>query len=128
MRSGAVHDALERSHDPLERGYAFPEMATARSGDGVVSRTPPGWRFSPLAGDQAVPQQTLEGRIERSMLDAEHAAGETFDVTHDPVGVHRLHREAAEDQHVERALEEIVLGSAGLARGHVRNEVIGRTP
>jgi hypothetical protein len=51
--------------------------------------------------------EAVQRRIERSLLDREHVAGELQDALRDAPSVKRLARERLEDQQVERALEQV---------------------
>src|SRR4051812_52258 len=67
----------------------------------VVLRRSPG-RFEPAAFDQAV-----ERRIERSLIDLEHAARELLDALADSPAVHRFERDGFEDEEVEGPLQDV---------------------
>jgi hypothetical protein len=60
-----------------------------------------------LRRDQPSLLQTVQSRIERALLDAEHLVGELVDARRDAVAVHRLRAERLEDQKVERALQQV---------------------
>jgi hypothetical protein len=60
----------------------------------------------PLRRDPAFALQSVEGRIERSMLDLKHVICGSLDVLCDLVAVSLAKQECAEDQHVERSLQQ----------------------
>src|SRR5690348_11244315 len=63
------------------------------------------------------------------MFDVEHTARQPLDVADDRVGVHRLHGERLENEHVEGALEQLVLRCRGFACWcHARGLGVGNLP
>ena len=51
--------------------------------------------------------QAVQGRVERSLVDLEHAAGPLLDALGDAPSVHGLDLERLEHEHVERALKHV---------------------
>src|SRR5687767_4119940 len=119
--SGAAHHALDGDENAVEARDLLAQLPPARRGDRVVARLAPGRRLGPLRRDPPFLLETLEGGIERPLLDREHFVGQPLDVLRDGVAMQRLHGERLEDQHVERPAEELaLLWSAGLGHGESR--------
>src|SRR6185312_6693184 len=72
-------------------------------------------RCLPLGGDPTAALEAVERRVQRAMLDDQHFARGVLDVLGDAVAVRGAEQQRLEDEHVERALEELEL-IAGL--GH----------
>ena len=70
-------------------------------------------RLLPLGVEPAGAFQALQGRQERPGVDLEHAAGDLLDAPSDAEAVHRLEAERLEDEHVERALDDVGTRSVG---------------
>ena len=64
-------------------------------------------RLAPLGVEPARALQPLERGEERAGIDLEHAARDLLDAPRDAEAVHRLEAERLEDEHVERALDDI---------------------
>jgi hypothetical protein len=60
----------------------------------------------PFRRDPALALETVERRIQRSMLQAEDVVGRALDVLGDLVPVRRTEQQCAEDQHIQRALQQ----------------------
>src|SRR5215211_3100067 len=111
--SGAPHDAVDGDEHAVEVGDLFTELATASGGERVVARATASRRRSPLRRDPATLLQPLERGVERSLLDRQDGVGQELDLLRDRVAVERLHGERLQDQHVERALEQLALRRTG---------------
>src|SRR5215211_4049739 len=61
----------------------------------------------PLGGDPALLLDPGECRVECALLDREHLAGHLAQTLDDAVAVQRPEAEGPEDEHVERALEQV---------------------
>jgi len=61
---------------------------------------------APVRLDPSAALEAVEGRIERSLLDAEDLFGDLLDALGDGPAVLRAERERAEDEEVERALRK----------------------
>ena len=91
-------------------GDLVAELTTAGRGDGVVPGAPPGRRLPPPGRDPATFLEALEGRVERSLLDREHRIRQELDLLGDRIAVERLDGQRLQDEHVERAFEELAPG------------------
>ena len=65
---------------------------------------------SPLGGEQAAVFETMEGGVERALLDFEGVFGGVLDRLGDGVAVRGAHDEGAQDEHVQSSLEDIAGG------------------
>src|SRR5215471_13289725 len=93
------------------------ELAAAQRGQLVELRLPPGFRRRPLRSEPSALLETMEGRIERALLDLQHVAGDLLEPLGDGVAMDRSETHHFQDQQIERALQQI-----GLARvvGHAK--------
>ena len=66
--------------------------------------------MSPLGVEPSGADESLEGGEERSGVHLEDAARDLFDASRDAVSVHRLEAQRFEDEHVERALNDVGVG------------------
>jgi hypothetical protein len=82
------------------------ELAAARGGEPIEAGALAEIGMVPAGGDEASFLQAVEGGIEGSGFDLEDLAGAGADVFGDGVSVGRPEGEGAEDEQVERALEE----------------------
>src|SRR6476469_7240888 len=64
-------------------------------------------RDAPFAVDPLLLLETLEGGIERALVDLEHAARRLLDALGDAPAVHRRERERAQNEEVDRAAERL---------------------
>ena len=62
----------------------------------------------PLGSIQPACFETMERGIERALIDLQHVSRDLLDALRDAPAVHRLERQRLQDEHVERALEEIL--------------------
>jgi hypothetical protein len=90
------------------------ECAPARHRDSVVARLAVVVGHAPVARDQAVFLEPLEGRVERPLVHGELASGQLLYPLADPPAVHRRERECFQDEEIERAAQ----GINGLAWRH----------
>lgn len=73
----------------------------------------------PLRRDQALSLEAMKGRVERSVLETQDIPGGVVDVPRNVVPVPRSTLQGAENQHVERALNEYALFLGSLCHGRV---------
>jgi hypothetical protein len=78
--------------------------------------------FAPLAGDETLMFEAVEGRIEGTLLDGELLAGDLLDAEKNTIAVKRTEGDGLEDEHVKCALDEVEL-----VRHRVLLEVLGET-
>src|SRR6185312_15401198 len=64
--------------------------------------------FHPLRANPALLFQPVQRRIEGSLLHLQHLAGNLLDAFGNRPAVHRLQRDGAQDEEVERALYQII--------------------
>src|SRR5688500_19224041 len=83
------------------------EVPAAECRELVVLRLPVVLREPPLGLDPAAFLEAVERRVERPLVDAEQGVGDLADPARDGVAVARPPRKGLQNQHVERALEEI---------------------
>src|SRR5665647_3374278 len=80
MRSGALHDRLDRDEHAIEARNLLAELLATGGGDGVVARLAAGGGLAPLRGHPPLLLEALERGVERALLDREHVIGELLDV------------------------------------------------
>src|ERR1700759_1177236 len=80
----------------------------------------------PLRGDEAVALQAVQGGVERAVVDDERVAGRLPDGRRDAVAVRRPEQQRFENQHVERALQQ--LDAIGRRHGVVSAELAPEWP
>ncbi len=51
----------------------------------------------------------MQRRVQRPLIDAQHFVGHLLDALRDAPAMHRTERERFQDQHVQRALQDIEL-------------------
>ena len=86
---------------------AVRDLAPPRVGQEVVARPAVVLGDPPLRVDPALPLHALERRIQRALLDREHVARHGLDPLGQPPPVHRLQRERAQHEELERALQNV---------------------
>ena len=64
-------------------------------------------RCFPLGGNPALLLQLVQSGIERAIADLQHISGDLFEALADGKTVERLERENFQQQHVQRALDQI---------------------
>src|SRR5439155_22902824 len=79
----------------------------------------------PSGGNPAFALQTVERRIERSVLDLQQVFCGALDMLRDLVGVGGPEEQGAQDQHVQRALQE--LDTVGGIRWHSSVDILPGT-
>src|SRR4029078_12865508 len=105
--SGLFHHARDCRHDAFVLGRSRLELLSPATSDRVVTRVPSRGRLSPFGGDPSLAQQAVERRVERPLLDAENVIRERLDVTRHRVPVGASQSEGTQDEHVERAGEQV---------------------
>ena len=109
-RSGVALSAA-----PMADGQLVPaavssrEPAPAGRGERVELRLALVVALAPFGGDQALVLEPVERRIERALRDLQGVAGDLLDAEQDAVAVQRLERHRLENQHVERARQQVGL-------------------
>src|SRR5215207_4423880 len=71
-------------------------------------------RRAPLGRNPPLPLDAVERGVERALFHPQHVVGHQDDTLPDSVPVQRTDRERLQDEHVERALQQLCVG-----RGHV---------
>src|SRR5258708_29162803 len=106
-----------RALSPLEDGFdgwgvAAPgrslllEPAPCGGRERVIARAPVVLGRTPLRLHEPLAVETVEGLVEGRVLDGEVAPGEVVDEAGDAVTMARARRQHAEDEEVERSLDE----------------------
>src|SRR5688572_15643705 len=86
------------------------ELAAPGGGELVELGAAPELGDAPLGLHEAIVLEPVERGVERSLIHAERVARDLLDAVRHGPSVHRLARERAEDEEIERALEELVGG------------------
>src|SRR5262249_41610607 len=82
------------------------EPVTARRCETVVLRFPVILRFSPLGGDETLMFETVQGGVQRSLLDLQRISRQLLNAQQDAVPVQGTEGNCLENQEVERALQQ----------------------
>ena len=107
MSDGATRPEPDRVEE-LRPAVAFAqELRLAGRGQPVVLRLLVGFAGPPLRLQPAALLETMQGRIERAGLDLEQIVGLGADGLADAVAVLRAPLQDSEDEHVERALQQL---------------------
>lgn len=107
MRSGGVHDVADRRDELVEALLLDAEVLAPCRGDGVVAGALIVRRQSPLGREPSLLPHALERGVEGAFFHLEDVVREAADVLRDAVAVHWLGNERPQDQHVERAGEQL---------------------
>src|SRR5678816_56399 len=84
------------------------ECFAAEGGQAVVLGAAVVVREAPFAVDPLLLLEALEGRIQRPLVDLEHAVGRLLDTLGDPPAMHRREGERPQNEQVDRAAERLV--------------------
>jgi general secretion pathway protein D len=85
------------------------------------SRLATGVGGGPLGTKAAAFLETMQGGIQRALLNLEHVAGHLLQAPRDPVPMNRAERDDLQDQYIERPLQEVgVRATVWLARSHTK--------
>lgn len=95
------------------------ELAAAGGGEFVVFGAPVVFGFAPAGGEPALLFHAMESGKERAGFDLKGAAGDLFDATGDGEAVKLGQGQGLEDEHVERAEEQV-----GLVGRHFLGSVV----
>src|SRR5215207_8836376 len=88
------------------RGLDFELFSTGAS-ECVEPRTARVFRLAPLGIEPTGTLQPLQGGEQGSGVDLEHSARDLFNAAGDAEAVHGLETEGLEDEHIERALDDV---------------------
>src|SRR5215475_138713 len=108
-----LHNLIDRRRQPLPIRGLFVELFAPGARQLVILRLAIVFGTAPFRRDPALVFQPVQRRIERALVDVQHARGRLLYPLRDAPAMHRLQRERLQNQHVERALQEI-----GLRFGH----------
>src|SRR5206468_8801130 len=94
------------------------ELLAAGAREAVVLRSARILRRTPLSVEPPRALEPVEGGEQRAWIDLKHVACDLLDPARNPEAVQRLQAQRLEDEHVERALNDVpVLVHRGLASG-----------
>ena len=85
------------------------ELSPSRAREAVVLRASRVGRLTPLGVEPSSALETVQRGEQRAGVDLEHAARDLLDAAGDAEPVHRLQAQRFEDEHVERALNDVGL-------------------
>src|SRR6185437_8004412 len=102
-----VEYELDGVHVPPPAVRLGADRAPARRGEPVVLGPAVVLARPPFALDPALLLEPLQRRIERTLIDVEHAARHLLNARADPPAVHRLEGERLQDEEVERAPKDV---------------------
>src|SRR5262249_2681996 len=106
-RRRGVHDAADRLHELRPSIALARQLRLARRRQLVVLRALVGLADAPFGFQPAALHEAMEGGVERAGFDPEELVRLRADGLADAVAVLRPPLEGPQDQHVERALEEL---------------------
>src|SRR5207253_10227078 len=116
------HNERDRGRESLPVGTLLFEPSSARRRRSIESCTPVGLRDAPLGGDPALTFQSLKRRIERTLVHPQHVLRQILDALRNRPPVQLLGGDGAQNQKIERALNE-VRGSRHAYRGYLQENM-----
>src|ERR687891_1703351 len=96
------------------------ELTAARRGKVVILGAAAQLRDLPLGLDPALVLETMEGRIERALVDLQDVSGNLLDPLGDGPAVQGILLQRAQDQQIERAGQQIGRSRHGVDRRHYK--------
>src|ERR1035441_2372055 len=106
-RSCLFQHPPDRRRQPRPRFLLHAELLAPRRGQPVEPRAPPQLGDAPFGTDPTLVLQPVQRRIERSLVDPQHIPRNLLDAFGDGPPVLRPGLQGAENEEVERALQEI---------------------
>src|ERR1039458_3616251 len=106
----------DRAYAQRPRGRLAFELPTTPPGEAVEPGAAIVVRLSPLGVEHAFALEPLKRQEQRSGIDPKDTARMLLDAARNPEAMHRLQAQRLEDEHVQRALDDI-----GRYVGHVRS-------
>src|SRR5688572_18684122 len=100
-------DFPDRGDEAVEPLAFSSELSSTSGSERVVARATVVLRCAPCGGHPPVQEQTLESRVEGPLANLQNFFGLDPNLLGDVVAVHRPALQRAQDQQVERALEEV---------------------
>src|SRR5215472_6982690 len=117
ITSCRLHHLPDGAHHAVELRLLPFQMLSARRADAVIARPPVVIGAFPFALHQPVHQQPLQRRVKRSFAHLHHFVGEAFQLGRDSVTMLGPAHQGAEDQHVQRARQQVGSGGSLLKHG-----------
>src|SRR5437660_1104970 len=102
-----LQDSGDRRHLPSPFSRFAVEPLSSLLGQGVVLCAPAVLGRFPFALDQSIPLQPLKSDKQRTCIESENALAHLFEPHGDPISVHGFERQRFQNEHVQRALDEI---------------------
>src|SRR5690348_9665987 len=104
---GVAEHAVDGARRSLPIGNLGLELPSSLSRDGVVPRAAIVFRRAPLGANPTASQHSLQGGVERALIDVEDVVGDLAESERETPPVHRLSGEELEGQHLEGPLEHL---------------------
>jgi hypothetical protein len=105
---GGFDDEIDGGGEAAPVGGFFFELDAAGGGEGVELGLATGFGFRPLGFDPTFLFETVQGGIERALLNLENFARDLLNALGDGPAVLGFEREGFKDEEIESALDEIV--------------------
>lgn len=105
---GAQDAGDYRDHAVPLGGFAV-KPAFSGGGEPVEFRSAIIFRFAPLARNPALMFEPVKRRIERTLLNFQKISGDLLDAQQNAIAVQRAQRNGFEDQHFQRAAQQVNL-------------------
>ncbi len=107
----ALQHGMHRLAEPLPSPDMVVQSDLSGGSEGVILAAPPAL-LTPLPGDQPLPLQRVEGRVEGALLEAQAVPAAPLDLPGDGVAVTRLVPEDGQDQGGGAPFQEFPAGIA----------------
>src|SRR5688572_8901087 len=105
--SGVLERELDGGREAFPLRNFRLELGAAGPGQRVEASFPPGFILLPLGANEPLALEPVQGRVKGSLLDLEHVSRRRLDALGDGPAVARFRRKRLEDEHIERALNEV---------------------
>src|SRR5690349_2371025 len=107
--SGGSKDHFDGRSESPPALRLLSQGAPAGRGEAVKARASIALRRPPFARDEPLVLEALQRRVERALVHLERTVGDLLDALADPPSMHGGERERLQNEHLDRAAEDIGL-------------------
>src|ERR1700693_717708 len=116
-----AEDAGDRRRQSIPVRPLLVEVFTTETCERVEPRLATGVGRGPLGTKPTAFFETMQGGIQRALLNLEHGAGHLLQAPHDGVPMNRAERDDLQNQHIERPLQQVgARATVWLVRCHTK--------